>query len=178
MLVIPYDPHSLAFVLPVSTLQGKKTLLLDSVWRARDWRGQVEEIRDAILKDRTLEIVEVSYAVDDIDRVHVFEAVLRHHRVKEVKFHDGRVDPHMFSRLLDMDNIERLTFSNTQFEDSESIALVMKSKSKKVKCLSFHWADDGAHEDAVIRSSQMQSSIKALTGGFLDDCSRMEVMVK
>jgi hypothetical protein len=178
MIIIPFDPQSLSFVLPVSTRRGIKTLRLESIWRARDWRGRVQEIREVILKDRALEIVEVSYDAEDFDRLKIFEAVLRHHRVKEVKFHDGRVDSHTFSRLLDMDNIERLTFSNTHFEDAESIALVMKMNSKKLKCMAFHWIDGGAHENAVMRSSHLHSSLKTLAVGFLDDCSKLELLVK
>lgn len=178
MLVLPVDPLALSdFVLPVTTKNGKKSLSLQNIWRAPDWRNNVGRIREEIVGCKTLETVEVTDAMDatDLDRFRVFDAVLRHRRVKVVNIHEGQVDPHTLSRLIAMDNIHRLVFYNTTFHDAESIALIIKTNSKRLKYLAFHWRDDGEHEKAIVRSSAVHPSLQKLAAGFLAGCWKVDM---
>lgn len=179
MLVIPMiDPLAQSFVLPVTMMHdGKKTLCLESIWRARNWRDDVSEICSRIINDRSLETVEITDVAGDLDQVRVFDAILRHPRIKVVKIRGGQVDPHTLSRLLAMDNIERITFENTRFEDAEASALIIKMNWKKLKSIAFHWEDNGDHDKAVIRSANVHSSLQTLAVGFLSDCWKVEMGV-
>lgn len=154
----------MSFVLPLSThTGGKKTLRLRGIWRAQHWRERVHEIEDAIVNEKSLETVEVSDIVEDVDRLKVLDAVLRNPHVKILKFCDCLVDSDTLARVLKTgETLQCVTFDNVHFDNVDDVSGVIQSHNKHVKYVSFHWLDDGVLANAVARSLRYHSSWKTL----------------
>lgn len=171
----------MSFILPLSTHgDGRKTLSLRTIYRARNWRARIREIEHAIVTEHLLERVRVSgddHSIGDHDKARVFNAALRNCHVRILEFHDARVDYLTLLRVFETKNLERLTFYSTRFIDSGAVAQILQSNDRKLKYISFHWLDDGVLENAVTRSSRFHSSLKTLTVGFLNSCWKADFLL-